>query len=139
MLNTFCEYFSEISIKYASNIPPPRKPFNYYLQNDHNVQSMFMSPTDEVEVRNIIASMKRKTSSGHDHLSSKFIQTIKNSICKPLSIITNKSFETGLIPKSMKIAKVISIYKCKDKNEMSNYRPISLLPSTSKILEKLVH
>ena len=137
--NTFCEYFSEIGIKYASNIPPPRKPFNYYLKNNHSVQSMFMLPTDEVEVRNIITSMKGKTSSGHDHLSSKFIQTIKNSICKPLSIIINKSFETGLIPKSMKIAKVIPIYKCKDKNEMSNYRPISLLPSTSKILEKLVH
>ena len=57
----------------------------------------------------------------------------------PLSIIINKSFETGLIPKSTKIAKVIPIYKCKNKNEMSNYRPISLLPSTSKILEKLVH
>ena len=98
---------------------------------------MFMSPTDEVEVRNIITSMKGKTSSGYDHLSSKFIQTIKNSICKPLSI--NKSFETGPIPKSKKIAKVIPIYKCKDKNEMSNYRSISLLPSTSKILEKLVH
>ena len=100
---------------------------------------MFMSPTDEVEVCNIITSMKGKTSSGHDHLSSKFIQTIKNSICKPLCIIMNKSFETGLIPKSMKIAKVIPIYKSKGKKEMSNYRPISLLPSTSKILEKLVH
>ena len=96
---------------------------------------MFMLQTDEVEVRNIITSMKGKTSSGHDHLSSKCIQTIKNSICKPLSIIKNKSFETGLIPKSMKIAKVIPIYKCKDKNEMSNYRPISLLPSTSKIMK----
>ena len=39
----------------------------------------------------------------------------------------------------MKIAKVIPIYKCKEKNEMGNYRPISLLPSISKIIEKLVH
>ena len=39
----------------------------------------------------------------------------------------------------MKIAKVIPIYKCKEKNEMDNYRPISLLPSISKIIEKLVH
>ena len=137
--NKFCEYFSEIGIKYASDIPPARKPFTYHLKNNHNAQSMFMSPTDEVEVCNIITSMKGKTSSGHDHLSSKFIQTIKNSICKPLSIIMNKSFETGLIPKNMKIAKVMPIYKSKEKKEMSNYRPISLLPSTSKVLEKLVH
>ena len=39
----------------------------------------------------------------------------------------------------MKIAKVIPIYKCKEKNEMGNYRHISLLPSISKIIEKLVH
>ena len=98
-----------------------------------------MSPTDEVEVCNIITSMKGKTSSGHGHLSSKCIHTIQNSLCKPLSIIMNKSFETGLIPKSTKIAKVIPIYKSKEKIEMSNYRPISLLLSTSKIPEKLVH
>ena len=100
---------------------------------------MFMSPTDEVEVCNIIASMKAKNSSGHDLISSKCIQSIKNSICKPLSIVFNKSFETGIIPKHMKIAKVIPIYNCKENNEMGNYRPISLLPSISKIIEKLVH
>ena len=100
---------------------------------------MFMSPTDEVEVCNIITSMKAKNSSGHDFISSKFIKSIQNSICKPLSIIFNKSFETGTIPKHIKIAKVIPIYKCKEKHEMGNYRPISLLPSISKIIEKLVH
>ena len=62
-----------------------------------------------------------------------------NSIYKPFSIIFNKSFERGIIPKPMKIAKVIPIYKCKENNEMDNYRPISLLPSISKIIEKLVH
>ena len=87
-----------------------------------------MSPTNEVEVCYIITSMKGKTSSGHDHLSSKCIQTIKHSICKPISIILNKYFEMGLIPKGLKLAKVIPIYKSKDKNEMSNYRRISLLP-----------
>ena len=137
--NKFCEFFSEIGNKYASNIPPARKPFYRHLQNNHNARSMFMSPTDEVEVCNIITSMKAKNSSGHDFISSKFIKSIQNSICKPLSIIFNKSFETGTIPKHMKIAKVIPIYKCKEKNEMGNYRPISLLPSISKIIEKLVH
>ena len=70
--NKFCEYFSEIGIKYASDIPPAQKPFTYYQKNNHNAQSMFMSPTDEVEVCNIITSMKGKTSSGHDYLSYNF-------------------------------------------------------------------
>ena len=58
--NKFCEFFSEIGNKYASNIPPARKPFYRHLQNNHNARSMFMSPTDEVEVCNIITSMKEK-------------------------------------------------------------------------------
>ena len=58
--NKFGEFFSEIGNKYASNIPPARKPFYRHLQNNHNARSMFMSPRDEVEVCNIITSMKAK-------------------------------------------------------------------------------
>lgn len=47
------------------------------------------------------------------------------------------SFQTGVFPKKMKIAKVIPLYKTGDKNNFTNYRPVSLLPQFSKILEKL--
>ena len=51
--------------------------------------------------------------------------------------ICNVSFQTGVFPNKMKIAKVIPLYKSGEKNIFTNYRPISLLPQFSKILEKL--
>ena len=49
------------------------------------------------------------------------------------------SLQSGKVPANMKLAKVVPIYKAKEKTDLANYRPISLLPSTSKILEKIVH
>ena len=54
-----------------------------------------------------------------------------------LSIIINNSLAMGLVPDMAKLAKIIPIYKAKDKKDISNYRPISLLPIISKILEKV--
>ena len=51
----------------------------------------------------------------------------------------NKSIESGHVPVTMKLAKVVPIYKSKDKQMLNNYRPISLLPIFSKILEKVIH
>ena len=48
----------------------------------------------------------------------------------------NKSIHSGRVPDDIKLAKVIPIYKAKDKELLNNYRPISLLTTTSKILEK---
>ena len=65
---------------------------------------------------------------------------VKNTIpqiVKPLNYLFNKSFETGQFPNMMKKAKIILIFKSGDKNTFTNYRPVSLLPQFSKILEKL--
>ena len=51
----------------------------------------------------------------------------------------NTSIESGHVPDTMKLAKVIPIYKSKDKQMLNNYRPISLLPIFSKILEKVIY
>ena len=56
-----------------------------------------------------------------------------------MSYLINLSFETGYVPKFCKLAKVVPIFKAGDRKEISNYRPISLLPLLSKIFEKVVH
>ena len=53
--------------------------------------------------------------------------------------IINKSFELGVYPNSLKLAKVIPIFKEGSILEVNNYRPVSLLPTLSKIIEKLMH
>ena len=70
-------------------------------------------------------------------ITSKIIQGIISDVVKPLSFICNKSFETGVFPEKMKMAKIIPLYKAGAKNKFTNYRPVSLLPQFSKILEKL--
>ena len=139
--NTFCEYFTEIGPKFANDIPPPRNNSNYYLRikKHRNPKSLFLTPTDPTEVLSILKELKSKNSAGHDTISTKFIKDIGPSICAPLSIIINRSLETGVMPDTLKIAKVIPIYKAKSHDEFSNYRPISLLPSISKIVEKIIH
>ena len=65
------------------------------------------------------------------------IKTIITEIVHPLNHIYNVSFQTGVFPNQMKIAKVIPVFKAADKCVFTMYRPISLLTQIKKILEKL--
>ena len=135
----FCKYFTNIGRDFASKIPSPQQSFATYLGGDNNPHSFFMEPCDPNEISNIITSLKSKTSCGLDGVSPKTMKLLNHSISTPISILVNKSLQSGVVPPNLKIAKVIPIYKSKDKTELGNYRPISLLPSLSKILEKVVH
>ena len=56
-----------------------------------------------------------------------------------LSILTNMSMSEGIAPDELKIAKIIPVHKSNAKDEISNYKPISVVPSISKILENVVY
>jgi hypothetical protein len=138
--NGFCEYFTNIGPNLAANIPNPITNASQYLQNiQRNPNSFFMTPTNPEEILDIIKQLKPKNSSGHDTISTKLIKSIDSSISKPISIFINMFIQSGLVPDSLKLAKIIPIYKSKSPDEFSNYRPISLLTCLSKILEKIVH
>lgn len=70
-------------------------------------------------------------------MNMELIKQIIDVIIEPFTYICNLSFTSGIFPDCMKIAKVIPLFKKGNKSEFSNYRPISLLPQFSKILEKL--
>ena len=81
--------------------------------------------------------MSNKTSTDCYNINMETVKKSIDVIVKPLTNIFNKSFNTGVFPYSMKTAKVVPIFKSGNKSDLTNYRPISLLPQFSKILEKL--
>ena len=98
-----------------------------------------MNPTHELEIKDILSKLPSKTSSGFDAISNKLLKDLTSSITHPLSIIYNKSLLEGTFPSRMKLAITVPLYKGKEKFLVNNYRPISLLLTLSKILEKLMY
>ena len=71
-------------------------------------------------------------------ISAKFLKEGAKVLYKPLSYLMNLFFLKSTFPEDMKIAKVTPLHEKKDKTDVSNYRPISVLSVESKILEKSV-
>ena len=131
---TFATHFASVSTKTHGHTYNALDHAHIRL-SDH---TFFLLPTTPHEILKIINAIKPKKSAGHDALNSQLLKHIKFGIITPLDIIINKSFTEGIFPTSLKISKVIPIHKNKDKSFPSNYRPISLLPSISKIFEKIL-
>ena len=96
----------------------------------------FVSPR---EIENIIKSLKPKNSSGYDGISTKLIKVFSPFISSPLAHICNKSLSSGIFPDRLKYAIVKPLFKKGDKSKISNYRPISILSSFSKIHERVMY
>ena len=91
----------------------------------------------ESDVLRYINSLK-STSTGYDNINSRSILIVKNVKSKHLAFLINLCFTTGTFPDQLKIARLKIIYKKGDKNDVSNYRPISILNNFSKIFEKAI-
>ena len=105
--------------------------FKKFLSTTDATMTKF-KPVSEADVLAIINKMKNQ----RVQLSNKLIKYIKSEISKPLTLIINQSLTTGIFPSSLKIAKIKPLHKRCDFDVLNNYRPISLLPTMSKIFEK---
>ena len=97
-----------------------------------------MSNTTPEHVKKIIKGLAPKLSCDVYGTSTKLIKFIGDSIAIPLAHIFNLSLNSGDFPSKLKKCRVIPIYKAGNITECDNFRPISLLSSISKILEKIV-
>ena len=137
--NGFNNYFINIGNSLAQDIPDTQTTASDYLLTAPIPNSLFITPTTPDEINEVINKLKPKSSAGHDNISPKLIKKFQKSISLPLTHIVNLSIATGVFPQRMKIAKVIAIHKKGSLQNFENYRPISLLPTFSKILERIIY
>ena len=124
---------------YVTNIPNANSScsFSQSVQPSKNPRSMFFSPTDRKEVLQVIKCLSNSSKPDFFGISNKLLRTVSSYVCGPIVHIANLSMTNGVFPEIFKSAIVIPIHKKGDPSEISNYRPISLLPVISKVLERI--
>ena len=116
---------------------PDTPGYEQYLTDMSHCQFQLW-PLLEEEVSMIMRKQQPNLSCGLDSINNKLVKPCHKELAQPMTIIINKSIEYSKVPSKHKLAKIISLYKKGAANEFGNYRPVSLLPALSKILEKAV-
>ena len=135
--NCFNRYFCELGPKLASALPPA----NLSIQYNNRLtpkNSFFMKPVSHSELMVVLSSLKTNKASGFDDIPSRFIKVIGPNISEHLMNFFNFCFSSGIYPDSLKIARVVPIFKSGDKSTLENYRPISILSCIAIMFEKLI-
>ena len=139
--NVFNEFFCNIGRKTSSNYGISEEHNNdhlKYLADNNYMNSFSFRPSTPIDIALIIKSLKNKRT----HINEIPIHVLKfiaNIISPILSNLINKSIEQCHFPSMLKIAKVTPIYKAEEIYKCNNYRPISVLPTLSKIFEKFAY
>ena len=98
-----------------------------------------MEPPRINEVKNLMNSLNSRKSVGHDNISSYYLRIASDILSPVLCYFIDNAFRLGIFPQNCKKAKIIPLYKTGKPNNLTNYRPISILTCFSKIIKKLIH
>ena len=135
--NKFNNFFVNVGNTLAKSIPTSHKYPNDYIS--YNASDTFsLEPVTENEICKIIGTFK-DSAAGWDGIKPGIVKHIKEIVCIPLKHICDMSFQSGIFPFELKIANVVPTFKTSDEMVFSNYRPVSVLPVFSKLLERLVY
>ena len=125
------KFFGEVFTREdLANVP-------YVTREGHITVTSTVKITEE-DVSETLSALKPNKSPGPDGIHPKVLRELADVIATPLNIIYNKSLSTGKIPESWKKANITPIYKKGNRHLPSNYRPISLTPVASKVMETLI-
>ena len=134
---SFNKYFTYIGPKLAKDIDTSTKGFNEYIKKHDTTQPEKVK--SENELKYTFFSLKTNKSAGYDDISFNVVRKYFRVLHKPLLHIFNLSLQTGIFPDKLKIARFAPLFKGGENYELGNYRPISVLPCFSKILEKIMY
>ena len=120
----FNDFFTNIGSNLANDINNSQS--NILQLPDFNSNSFLLLHTDKDEISKLFANLPNKTG-GVDGINSRTLKVIKDYISEPFAYIINLSIDKSTWPLSLKQSEVVPIYKAGNRNDSSNYRPISLI------------
>ncbi|XP_077987452.1 uncharacterized protein LOC144442054 [Glandiceps talaboti] len=133
----FNKYFTSIGPNLAAKITH-NIDFNQYLKGNYP-NSFFFHPVNKDDILLEISKLNSRKATGQDMINPQLVKHSADIIALPLTHIVNCSLSHGICPNELKIAKVIPIYKKGSPTDVGNYRPISVLPILSKVMESIVN
>ena len=141
ILNEMNNYFTTIGPNLAAKLPSDTDTCAIDFHPARKLdESFLLSPVGEDIVAQELLLMNSKKSTGPDGIPARFIKASSKFIINPLTFVINLSIKNGEVPLLMKSARIKALYKKKgSRSSCSSYRPISILPIFSKLLEKIVN
>jgi len=116
----------------GNGIHPTNTSFTTFMKS--NSKSFVLDGTCAEEVIACINNLRNTSSSGIGGISTKFLKLAKSTIAPILAKLFNKSMECGEYPDCLNISQIVPIPKCSSPSIPSQYRPISILPTVSKMI-----
>ena len=123
----FATVGSEIQKKLNVNLPN---------NNFRGLTGFNFIPETPENIGKLIDKIREDVATGHDEIGARLIKDAKDIITPIITKIVNIGYETSTFPNCMKHATIKAVHKKNDPEDISNYRPISILPTLSKVFER---
>ena len=133
-LETFNTFFANIGVELAKAFDPKQK-----YEIEANTNTMFCFPITSSEITDTLRVLPSKFILDCHNINYFFLKKISWAVSPLLETLYNECLKLGVFPQSLKIAKIVPFFKSGDRNKPRNYRPISLLPASGKLFEKLLY
>ena len=141
IVRAFCQYFSNVVTKLKEKAFPLRNCTWIYQATEplRTCRKFKFKPVWESLVEKELKKLKRKKAIGLDGIPSFILKDCASTLTTPVTHIINLSFTTATFPTDWKKSKLIPTHKSGSQDDIENYRPISVIPSISKVIERIIH
>ena len=137
--NEFNFFFLDAPLSIRNQISASTSHLTDTLTLTKDVNAFHFQDITNDEVSRLLSDFDSNKATGHDGIPMRFVKLCGSFLAHPLRVLINRSLSSSIVPSEWKKAIVIPLLKSKENRQLNNYRPISVLPALSKLLERVVY
>ena len=145
--NWFNIFFTRIASTFVEKLPPSLNLFdtrsgnfqNFYRNRNEQQDGLILTSINKDFVFKELCKLNSSKATGSDNIPARFVKDAASVLTRPITHIVSLSIQTGIVPRSLKSATVVPLFKKNKRSDVSNYRPVSVISVVPKILEKAVY